>query len=120
MLDGADVGVDRAQASLAEYVRYVMAQDRKLGPMKSLQVRAVKNCCTRRKAVPFAYFVSFNLDVCHVRCLFHLEQYCFEMFQVNYDLIFFLYLIYFVSWTVFYIYQVPGYAISVMFFISGI
>lgn len=39
VLDAAAVGVDRAQASVAEYVRYVMASDRKLSPMKSLQVR---------------------------------------------------------------------------------
>lgn len=34
----AGVGVEKAQASVAEYVRYVMSFDRKLGPMKSLQV----------------------------------------------------------------------------------
>eukprot|EP00903_Cladosiphon_okamuranus_P013426 g12506.t1 len=33
----AGVGVEKAQASVAEYVRYVMSLDRKLGPMKSLQ-----------------------------------------------------------------------------------
>lgn len=36
----AGVGVEKAQASVAEYIRYVMSLDRKLGPMKSLQV-----CC---------------------------------------------------------------------------
>lgn len=39
VLEAADVGVERAQASVVDYVRFVMDSDRKLGPMKSLQVR---------------------------------------------------------------------------------
>ncbi|CAN0529966.1 unnamed protein product, partial [Ectocarpus sp. 12 AP-2014] len=37
VLDPSSAGVEQAQASVAEYVRYVMSSDRKLGPMKSLQ-----------------------------------------------------------------------------------
>ena len=40
VLEAADVGVERAQTSVADYVRFVMDSDRKLGPMKSLQVSA--------------------------------------------------------------------------------
>ncbi|CAM9775303.1 unnamed protein product, partial [Ectocarpus sp. 8 AP-2014] len=35
--DASSAGVEQAQASVAEYVRFVMSSDRKLGPMKSLQ-----------------------------------------------------------------------------------
>lgn len=38
VLDASAIGVERAQASVAEYVRFVMSSDRKLGPMKTLQV----------------------------------------------------------------------------------
>ncbi|CBJ26427.1 haloacid dehalogenase-like hydrolase family protein [Ectocarpus siliculosus] len=37
VLDASSAGVEQAQASVAEYVRFVMSSDRKLGPMKSLQ-----------------------------------------------------------------------------------
>ncbi|CAN0118539.1 unnamed protein product [Scytosiphon promiscuus] len=37
VLDAALAGLDKAQASVAEYVRFVMSADRKLGPLKSLQ-----------------------------------------------------------------------------------
>lgn len=39
VLRESEVGVELAQASVADYVRYLMAADRKLGPMKALQVR---------------------------------------------------------------------------------
>lgn len=39
ILDAVGVGLERAQASVADYVRFVMASDRKLGAMKALQVR---------------------------------------------------------------------------------
>lgn len=39
MVEAADAGVENAQASVVDYVRFVMDSDRKLGPMKSLQVR---------------------------------------------------------------------------------
>lgn len=41
VLDPLVVGLDRARASVSEYVRFVMGTDRKLGPMKALQVRSV-------------------------------------------------------------------------------
>lgn len=44
VLEASGVGVERAQTSVAEYVRFVMASDRKLGPMKSLQVSALTLC----------------------------------------------------------------------------
>lgn len=43
VLEASVVGVERAQASVAEYVRFVMASDRKLGPMKALQVLQSEN-----------------------------------------------------------------------------
>lgn len=70
IVDEQTVGLDRAQASVAEYVRFLMAADRKLGPLKALQVSvSVYLCLCLCVCMCVCVCVSVSLSVSMSLCV---------------------------------------------------